>query len=120
MPRFPGTVALVTGAGRGRGEAMCFKLAEYGAIVAATDTVIEGAERTSGRIREKGLRGEPFRFDVTSWDDGQRVVKDVEEQLGPIDVLVNNAGVSRYVSFLDLAEAEWDRVLAVKLKGVFN
>ena len=56
---------------------------------------------------------------MVSWDSAQAVVQAVEERLGPIDILVNNAGVSRFVDFVDIDEAEWDRVIDINLKGVF-
>jgi NAD(P)-dependent dehydrogenase (short-subunit alcohol dehydrogenase family) len=116
MRDFSGTVALVTGGAQGMGRAICQKLAEYGASVAVTDADLDGAKATADELSA----GLAFHYDVTSWDGARQVVRDVEGELGPIGVLVNNAGVSRRVVFLDLPEAEWDRVVAVNLKGVFN
>jgi NAD(P)-dependent dehydrogenase (short-subunit alcohol dehydrogenase family) len=117
MPDLSGTVALVTGGAQGMGRAISNKLAEYGASVAVTDADLDGAKATSDEI---GPTSRAFRYDVTSWDGAQQVVGDVESELGPIGVLVNNAGVSRRVEFLDLPEAEWDRVVSVNLKGVYT
>ena len=105
-----GRVALVTGGGgaRGIGEAVCTKLAERGALVAVSDVNFAG-----------GFRAKPFEHNVAHWEDAKRVVGDVEAQLGEIDILVNNAGVSRAVNFLELEEAEWNRVLSINLGGVF-
>jgi meso-butanediol dehydrogenase/(S,S)-butanediol dehydrogenase/diacetyl reductase len=120
MQDLSGRVALVTGGARGIGEAISVKLAEYGATVAVTDANLDAAQAVADKIVTHGGRSQAVRFDVTSWQDAHTVVARVEADLGPIDILVNNAGLSRFVSFLDLDEAEWDRVLAVNLKGVFN
>ncbi len=122
MTDFSGKVALVTGGGgaRGIGEAICTKLAEYGAAVAVTDVNFSGAQTVAADLSRRGFRALPFEHDVTSWDQSQRVANDVALQLGGIDILVNNAGVSAAVNFLELSEAEWNRVLGINLGGVFN
>jgi NAD(P)-dependent dehydrogenase (short-subunit alcohol dehydrogenase family) len=119
MPTFPGTVALVTGAARGIGAATSTCLAEYGAAVAVTDADFDAAEALAESLVARGLNAKPYRYDVTNWDDATSVVDRVEAELGPIGILVNNAGVSKFVGFLDLDEAEWDRVLDINLKGTF-
>jgi len=120
MPEFSGAVALVTGAGRGLGAAICEKLAEYGATVVATDASVDGARGTRDRIVGSGGSAHAFGLDVTSLEQALSVVGDVEESVGPIQILVNNAGVSSFAPFLTLSEAEFDRIFAVNVKGVFN
>ena len=120
MPEFSGTVALVTGGAKGMGAAICDKLAAYGATVAVTDVDRDGARETSGRIEAAGGRSEAFPLDVTSYGEAQRVVDNVTGALGPIGILVNNAGVSSFAPFLSMTEDEFDRVIAINLKGVFN
>jgi NAD(P)-dependent dehydrogenase (short-subunit alcohol dehydrogenase family) len=120
MPEFSGSVALVTGGARGMGQAICEKLSEYGASVAVTDADLAGATRAADQLVAQGRTAQAFELDVTSAEDARRVVVAVEDQLGPITVLVNNAGVSRRVEFLDLPESEWERTLSVNLTGVFN
>jgi NAD(P)-dependent dehydrogenase (short-subunit alcohol dehydrogenase family) len=120
MPEFSEAVALVTGAGRGLGATICEKLAEYGATVVATDASVEGARGTSDRIAGNGGIAHAFGLDVTSLAQAQSVVAEVEETVGPIQILVNNAGVSSFAPFLTLSEAEFDRIFAVNVKGVFN
>jgi NAD(P)-dependent dehydrogenase (short-subunit alcohol dehydrogenase family) len=119
MPDLNGKVALVTGAGRGMGTAIALKLAEYGASVAVTDADGQAADAVSAKLNELGFTARPYRFDVTSWPQAQQVTSEVEGDFGRIDILVNNAGVSRFVAFLDIDEAEWDRVIDINLKGVF-
>jgi len=120
MPEFSEAVALVTGAGRGLGAAICEKLAEYGATVVATDASVDGARGTRDRIVGSGGSAHAFGLDVTSLEQALSVVGDVEESVGPIQILVNNAGVSSFAPFLTLSEAEFDRIFAVNVKGVFN
>jgi NAD(P)-dependent dehydrogenase (short-subunit alcohol dehydrogenase family) len=120
MPEFSEAVALVTGAGRGLGAAICEKLAEYGASVVATDASIDSARETRDRIVAGGGTAHAFHLDVTSLEQAVSVVGDVEETVGPIQILVNNAGVSSFAPFLTLSEAEFDRIYAINVKGVFN
>jgi meso-butanediol dehydrogenase / (S,S)-butanediol dehydrogenase / diacetyl reductase len=120
MPDLSGAVALVTGGAQGMGQAICETLAKYGASVAVTDANLDGARDASDALVAQGGTSRAFQYDVTSFDGAERVVREVEGALGPIGVLVNNAGVSRRVEFLALPEEEWDRIVAVNLKGVFN
>jgi meso-butanediol dehydrogenase / (S,S)-butanediol dehydrogenase / diacetyl reductase len=114
-----GKAALVTGGANGIGAAICRCLAEKGARVAVADTDLDRAREMAEELSGSGLRAAAFTHDVTSWDSGRQVVEDVEGELGEIEILVNNAGVSRFVEFLEIDEEEWDRVLDVNLKGVF-
>jgi len=120
MPEFSGAVALVTGGARGLGQAICEKLSAYGASVAVTDADLAGATRASDQLVAAGRTARAYELDVTSAEDARRAVAAVEEELGPIAVLVNNAGISRRAEFLDLSESEWERTLSVNLTGVFN
>ena len=119
MPEFNGAVALVTGGGRGLGAAICTKLATDGAAVAVADIDLAVAQELAERLAGEGVAASAYRHDVTSWQSSHEVVEAVERDLGDIAILVNNAGVSKPVPFLELSEAEWDRVLDVNLKGVF-
>jgi meso-butanediol dehydrogenase / (S,S)-butanediol dehydrogenase / diacetyl reductase len=109
-----GRVAVITGAGSGIGLAIARVLRREGAEVVLTDIA---AERVSAVAQE--LNGTALEHDVTSWDSCERMVASVLDAKGRIDVLVNNAGVSRSVPFAELDEAEWDRVNDVNAKGVF-
>lgn len=112
-------VALVTGGGAGIGEAICTVLASYGAKVAVSDIDPAAAERVVARIRAEGGQAQAYRHDVCSWSSAFAVVDEVTKSLGPVDVLVNNAGVSKRMPLLEMSEAEWDRVLDINLKGQF-
>ena len=101
-----GKVALVTGGARGIGRAICEKLASEGATVAMVDIMLDVAEKTASEFRANGH--EAF------------AVKAVVEKYGKVDILVNCAGITRDTLMLKMTEQDWDAVIAVNLKGVFN
>ena len=109
-----GRVALITGAGSGIGLGIARVLARHGARVVLSDL---DAERVRDAAAE--LDGTALEHDVTSWVSSRRAVEDTIASHGRVDVLVNNAGVSKSVPFHELDEAEWDRVHNVNVKGVF-
>jgi 2-hydroxycyclohexanecarboxyl-CoA dehydrogenase len=111
--RLEGKVALVTGAGSGIGAATARRLAAEGARVAATDVNLQGAREVAGEVS-----GAAFELDVRSTDSIAAAVSAAEEELGPLDVLVNNAGYDEFAFFVNTDEGLWDRVLAVNLRGV--
>jgi 2-hydroxycyclohexanecarboxyl-CoA dehydrogenase len=111
--RLEGKVALVTGAASGIGAATARRLAGEGARVAATDVNLDGAREIAGE-----LSGAAFELDVRSTDSIRAAVSAAEEELGPVDVLVNNAGYDEFGFFVNTDEDLWDRVLAVNLRGV--
>jgi NAD(P)-dependent dehydrogenase (short-subunit alcohol dehydrogenase family) len=114
-----GKVALVTGGGRGLGEAICRTLADAGAIVLAGDVREDLAEQAVASIREAGRRAESLRLDVTDEAGAAGAIERIVGRHGRLDVLVNNAGVDLTVSVDELSVADWDRILAVNLRGPF-
>ena len=114
-----GKVALVTGSGRGIGEAICRKLSEHGAAVAVADIDGESAARVADELKQGGVAAVGLRHDVVSWDSTAAAVADATAALGPIDILVNNAGVTKQVALVDMDEQEWDRTLDINLKGTY-
>ncbi len=114
-----GRVVLVTGGGRGLGEAICRTLAAAGAVVVPADVREDGAERVAASIRGAGGKAAALRLDVTDERQAEDAVREVTARHGRLDVLVNNAGVDRTVPVAALTVADWDRVLAVNLRGPF-
>jgi len=116
--QFNGKVVLVTGAQQGIGRAMAAAFAEAGADVAVNWLDDEpAAARLAAEIRAAGRRALPVRANVGDIAEVRAMVAAVEEGLGPVDVLINNAGVFPRVPFLEITESDWDHVLGVNLKG---
>jgi 3-oxoacyl-[acyl-carrier protein] reductase len=120
--KLKGQAAIVTGAGSGIGEAVCWRLAREGANVLAADIDLEAAERVAQTINEavEGARVVPQYVNVTSKKDVTAMVERGIKEFGKIDILANIAGIlGPTASVRDIAEEDWDRVLNVNLKGVF-
>ncbi len=117
---FAGRTALVTGGSRGIGRSTCLMLAERGARVAINYTSNEEAAKTAlGMVEEAGAEGMIVRADVSSEADVNRMVAEVRSRMGPVDLLVNNAGIAANQTHSDLAFADWKRMFEVNVDGVF-
>lgn len=114
-----GKVALVTGGGRGIGRGIALQLARAGADVAVVDIRQELAEEAAAEVRALGRRALAVAADVTSWADCQAMVATTVTGLGSLDIAVNNAGVLSVATVDALTEEDFDRVMAVNVKGVF-
>lgn len=113
-------VALVTGAGRGIGRATAIALAEAGAHVAVNYRArAEEAQETCGRIERLGRRAVAVQADVSLAKEVDRLVTAVGDELGPVEILVNNAGVTRPQPIEEITERDWDELLGVNLKSAF-
>ena len=119
MAELEGKVALVTGGGRGLGEAICRVLARSGAVVVAADVRDDLTEGVVRAIRQASGRAMALRLDVTDEAGAERAIGQIGSELGPVDILVNNAGVDLTVPVDELSVADWDRILAVNLRGPF-
>ena len=114
-----GQVAMVSGAGSGLGTAISTVLAEAGVTVIAADVRAEQAERVAGELASRGLAVEARQVDVSDEASARDAVDEITARRGRIDILVNNAGVDRTLSVEEMPVADWDRVIAVNLRGPF-
>jgi NAD(P)-dependent dehydrogenase (short-subunit alcohol dehydrogenase family) len=119
MNGIEGSIAIVTGGGAGIGKAVVERLAGLGALIAVADIDEASAQAVAQSVTDNGGKAVAYKHDVRSWDSAFELVRNVEQQLGPVQILVNNAGVSKRVPLLEMSEAEWDRVLDINLKGQF-
>lgn len=114
-------VAIVTGSGRGIGRAIALKYAQEGADVVITDLrVDESIEAFVQELRALGVRAKAYASDASKFDAAHELVKQVVEDFGRIDVLVNNAGITRDGLMMRMTEEQWDLVINVNLKSAFN
>ena len=121
MKLLEGKVALVTGAGRGIGKAIALRYAQEGADVAFTDLAInEAVEETVKELEAMGVKAKAYASNAANFDETHEVVKQVVEDFGRIDVLVNNAGITKDGLMMRMSEAQWDAVINVNLKSAFN
>jgi 3-oxoacyl-[acyl-carrier protein] reductase len=114
-----GRVAFVTGAGGGLGEGICTSLAAAGAAVACADVDPDRAEAIARRVADGGGRSLALHLDVTDSAAVEAAVERTIAELGGVDVLINNAAIYPRRAWTEITEEEWERVLAVNLKGYF-
>jgi 3-oxoacyl-[acyl-carrier protein] reductase len=115
-----GQVALVTGASRGIGRAIALKLAKAGAAVVVTATTMESAQRTADDIAAEGGKALALKVDVSSVTEVESLFKEAVAAFGKVDILINNAGITKDGLLLRMKESDWDAVIDVNLKGAFN
>jgi len=123
MRLLDGKVAIVTGAARGIGEAVVLKLAEHGAHIAFTYVSEGSAARAAAlaeRLKSFGVDARSWRTDASDFTACEGFVSEVVQQFGTVDVCINNAGISKDNLLLRLSPAQWDEVMGVNLKSVFN
>jgi 3-oxoacyl-[acyl-carrier protein] reductase len=118
--KLEGKVALVTGGGRGIGREIALLFAKEGADVAICDVNLEIARATQKEIEDLGRRSMVFETDVTVSKEVEEMLNLILDNLRHLDILVNNAGITKDNLLLRMSEEDWDKVLAVNLKGVFN
>lgn len=114
-----GKAALVTGAARGIGKAIAHKLAARGAAVVISDLLADAAGATAEEFKSHGFSVLAVAGDVSSADSVGETVNKTVEAFGSVDILVNNAGITKDGLLFRMSEADWDKVMAVNLKGVF-
>lgn len=113
-------ICVVTGATRGIGRAVAIALAEEGGVVIGTGTTEEGAQQIRDYLSEVGGQGEGMRLIVNDADSIGEFHTNVEKTYGPVNVLVNNAGISRNNLLMRIKDAEWDEVIETNLSAVFR
>ncbi|MFJ8109549.1 SDR family NAD(P)-dependent oxidoreductase [Streptomyces sp. NPDC096132] len=114
-----GKVAVVTGGARGIGRGIATVLAAKGAAVAVWDLNAEGAEKTAAQIQEAGGTAVAVSGDAADAAGVAASAARTREELGPVAILVNNAGTTAYEPFTSISEAAWDRMIGINLKGPF-
>lgn len=120
MKRFDGKTAVVTGGGGGIGSATCKRLAAEGAKVAVFDLNGAAAQKVAEDINAAGGQAQAFVCDIARLADAQTAIADTERQLGPVDVLVNNAGWDVFKPFVKTEPADWEKLIAINLTGALN
>ncbi len=112
-------VAIITGAAQGMGRAVAERFAEEGASLSLADIQQEKLQEVTGRFRERGINARDYHCDVSDETQVQQLVLAVLNDYGRIDILVNCAGILYPTRFHDMTIDEWDRVLAINLRGTF-
>ena len=121
MKLLEGKVALITGAARGIGKAVALRFAQEGADIAITDLVYnEAMEETVAELAACGVQARGYASNAADFAATEAVVAQIKEDFGHIDVLVNNAGITKDGLMMRMTEAQWDAVLNVNLKSAFN
>jgi len=121
MKLLEGKTAIITGAARGIGKSIAITYAQNGCNVAFTDLVInEAAEETEKELSALGVKAKGYASDASNFDDTQRVVSEIAKDFGRVDILVNNAGITKDGALKRMTEEQWDLVISVNLKSVFN
>ena len=119
MNNLKGKVAIVTGAARGIGAAIAKKLAERGADVAICDLKAEWCDETVKSLEALGVKAKGYGVNVAVSSEVDACVKGVIEKLGRVDIMVNNAGITKDGLLMRMSDDDWDAVLNVNLKGTF-
>lgn len=117
--RLEGQVAIVTGGGGGIGKATCLAFAREGADIVIPEVNVANAEAAASEIQALGRKCEVIETDVSNGDSVRKMVHQTLDAFGRIDILVNNAGIFSYTRIDACTEEEWDRMMAVNLKGPF-
>ena len=121
MKLLEGKVALITGAARGIGKAIAIKFAEEGANVAFTDlNYDDNMKATEAELNALGIKAKGYASNAASFEDSEKLIEKLVTDFERIDILVNNAGITRDNLLMRMQEQDWDIVMTVNLKSVFN
>ena len=111
--------AIITGSAQGIGKAIAVKLAEKGLNIVVSDIMIDEAKKTAAEIEKMGVKAIAVKTDVSNAEDVKVLIETTKETFGSVDILINNAGITRDSLSMRMSEADWDIVLDVNLKGTF-
>lgn len=121
MALLNGKTALITGANRGIGKGIALKFASEGAYIAFSDILYnEDSQKLESELRAFGIKAKGYASDASSFQAAEQLVQDVVRDFLTIDILVNNAGITRDTLLLRMSELDWDMVINVNMKSVFN
>ncbi len=121
MKLLEGKTAIVTGASRGIGKAVALKFAAEGCDIAFTDLFEDDhMKNTENELAAMGVKAKGYASNAASFQDTDKVVESIVEEFGKVDILVNNAGITKDTLLMRMSEEQWDAVINVNLKSVFN
>ncbi len=121
MSLLKGKTAIVTGAARGIGKAIAVAFAREGANVAFTDLAVDdNAKEVEKTINDLGVKGKAYASDASNFADTEKVVKEILDEFETVNILVNNAGITIDTLLMRMTEEQWDKVININLKSVFN
>ncbi len=121
MKLLEGKTAIITGAARGIGKEIALVFAAHGSNIAFTDIALgEATQILEDELTALGVKAKAYKSNAANYQEAQDLIKDVAADFGKIDVLVNNAGITRDTLLMRMTEDQWDLVISVNLKSVFN
>jgi 3-oxoacyl-[acyl-carrier protein] reductase len=116
---FKDKVVLVTGSAQGIGKEIALMFADNGCNVCISDINLEEAKKTSDLVRQKGVKSEAYKLDVSDYNSVEETVKKILDNFGKIDILINNAGITKDNLIIRMDEKEWNMVIGINLTGTF-
>ena len=121
MKALEGKIALITGASKGIGRAIAHTFATQGAHVAFTYlSSVEQGESLVAELKAKGVEAKGYRSDASNYDAAQELITEVIRDFGKLDILINNAGITRDNLLMRMSESQWDEIMEINLKSCFN
>ena len=121
MKLLEGKTAIITGASRGIGRGVALVFAQYGANVAFTySSSVDAANDLEKELSSQGIKAKGFQSNAANFDESQQLAADVLDQFGSIDILINNAGITKDNLLMRMGEEDFDKVIEINLKSVFN